>query len=313
MSAALMLLCLFGTAAIVWSACFVGCNLAHAGAPVRVVPYYRYRNTVTSTRGLVAYWPLNDIDRSTMVAADAGPNGFDGAYTLGPVEAFSDALHSDASPGGFLLNQPNIVAGDTTSTTGDAAPANPCVYFNGGYVRVPWQAALGPPMPGQFTLEAWVVPNWTLEDAQAHQSFRAVVVSAAVADFAGFGLLATPENLWSVQIGNGSRFLDATTGHNQSIVQGSLYFLVVTYNGSTLTLWVNPADTTHMPDAATIASGYVPVTSPVPLYIGTGRPDSPTPLFPFNGWIQDVAFYNVALDNRTIAIHYANGLGMEMP
>ena len=33
MSGSLVLLCLIGTVAIVWSACFVGCNLHH-GVPV---------------------------------------------------------------------------------------------------------------------------------------------------------------------------------------------------------------------------------------------------------------------------------------
>jgi len=37
---------------------------------------------------------------------------------------------------------------------------------------------------------------------------------------------------------------------------------------------------------------------------GTGRPDLPTPLFPFNGSIQDVAFYNVVLEAKTIKDHY---------
>jgi hypothetical protein len=56
----------------------------------------------------------------------------------------------------------------------------------------------------------------------------------------------------------------------------------------------------------------VPVPSPVALYIGQGRPDLPTPLFPFNGSIQDVAFYNVVLDNQTIQTHYLNGSGMQI-
>ena len=106
--------------------------------------------------------------------------------------------------------------------------------------------------------------------------------------------------------------MTATTSSNQTIVQGSLYFLVVTYDGTTLTLWVNPADTTQPPDASVAASGYVSVASPVPLYVGQGRPDLPTPLFPFKGSIQDVAVYRVVLDGQTIENHYMNGLGMQM-
>jgi hypothetical protein len=136
-------------------------------------------------------------------------------------------------------------------------------------------------------------------------------MSAVSAASTGFGILATPNNLWSAAVGIGSQFVTVVTGSNQTIVQGSLYFLVVTYDGATLTLWVNPADTTQLPDATVAASGYVPVPSGIALFIGTGRPDLPTPLFPFNGRIQDVAFYDVVLDGPTIERHYLNGLGLQ--
>ena len=303
MSAHFVLLLLIVMAAIVWSACFVGC-LSEPPRPVS--DYYLYQKTVVDTPGLVAFWPLNDT--SGTVAVELAPNHFNGTYTMGPdVTTYNAAQQSDASPGTFSLNQTNIVAGDTAN--GNPAAPNPCVYFNGGYVNVPWQPSLG---PSQFTLEAWVVPNWTLADAQTNPSYRVVVESGVAAGFAGFALLATPDNLWSAQIGIGSQFATATAGSNQTIVQGSLYFLVVTYDGSTLTLWVNPADTTQPPDASVAASGYASVPSPVPVYIGTGRPDLPTPLFPFNGSIQDVALYRAVLDGKTIENHYLNGSGMQV-
>jgi hypothetical protein len=301
-----MLLTLIGMAAIAWSACFIGCQ--SFGTSNGVDTYAGYQDTVTSTVGLVAFWPLNDT--SGTIAAELAPNHFNGTYTTGPVvTTYNAAQRSDASPGTFTLNQTNIVAGDTVN--GNHDNPNPCVYCNGGYVRVPWQPSLGPP---QFTLEAWVVPNWTLADAQTNPSFRAVVASAALTSgtLSGFSLLATPDNLWAAAIGIGSQDVFATAGNNQTIVQGSLYFLVATYDGTTLTLWINPADTSQPPEASVAASGYVSVPSPVPLYIGTGRPDLPTPLFPFNGSIQDVALYRTVLDGKTIETHYANGLGIKM-
>jgi len=304
MSAPLLLLLLIGTAAIVWSACFVGCDTVFGLSSFSA--YNAYQTTVTSTPDLAAFWPLNDT--SGTVAAELGPNHFNGTYTMGPVvTTYNSGQKSDVSPGTFALNQTNIVAGDTVN--GNPATRNPCVYFNGGYVSVPWQPSLG---PAQFTLEAWVAPNWTPEDAQTNPSFRVVVAFADVAAFAGFALLATPENLWSFQIGIGSQYVPSTAGNNQTIVQGSLYFLVVTYDGTTLTLWVNPADMSQPPDASVAAPGYVPVAASVPLYIGTGRPDLPTPLFPFNGSIQGVALYRAVLDRKTIGTHYMNGLGMQV-
>jgi Concanavalin A-like lectin/glucanases superfamily len=306
MSAPLVLLILISMAAIVWSACFLGCD---GDFPANISNYYQYQSTVTGTPGLVAFWPLNDT--SGTVAVDLGVNHFNGTYTMGPVvPTYNAAQQSDASPGTFTLGQPNIVAGDTIN--GNPATPNPCVYFNGGYVSVPWQAALGPPVPATFTLEAWVIPNWTLADAQSDPSFRVVVASDAPATFQGFSLFASPDNLWSTSVGTGTQNVTATTGNNQTIVQGSLYFLVVTYDGNTLTLWVNPADTTQPPDGQATASGFVPVVSPIPLYIGIGHPDLPTPLLPFNGSIQDVAFYNVVLDGKTIETHFLNGAGLQV-
>jgi hypothetical protein len=305
MSAAFVFFFLIGVVVIVWSACFVGCD---GGLPGNLSDYSLYQETVTSTPGVVAYWPLNDT--SGTVAVDLGPNQFNGTYTMGPnVPTYNASEQSDASPGTFALNQPNIVAGDKVN--GNPDTPSPCVFFNGGFVSVPWQAALAPPPPAQFTLEAWIVPNWTPADAQTNPSYRAVVASTELAAFAGFALLATPDNLWSFQIGTGTQYAVATTGSNQTIVQGSLYFLVVTYDGATLTLWVNPADTTQLPDATVAASGYVPVPSGIALFIGTGRPDLPAPLFPFSGRIQDVAFYDVVLDGPTIERHYLNGLGLQ--
>jgi hypothetical protein len=303
MSAPVIVLFCIGMAAIFWSACFIGC-LSEPSRPVST--YYEYQKTVTTTTGLIAFWPLNDT--SGTVAAELAQNHLNGTYTVGAVVAsYNAAAQSDASPGTFTLGQPNIVTGDTVGNNPHAP--NPCVFFDGGFVNVPGQPALGSP---QFTLEAWVKPNWTSLDAQNNPSYRAVVVSADVATFSGFALLATPGNLWSFQIGNGSQYVPVMTGNNQTIVQGSLYFLVVTYDGSTVTLWVNPADTSQAPDGTATAGGYTPVPTSIPFFIGEGRPDLPTPLFPFNGWIQDVAFYDVVLDGKTIETHYANGLGMKI-
>jgi len=311
MSAAVVLLFVIGTAAIVWSACFVGCTFHPGAAPV--VEFFGFENTLINTPGLVAYWPLNDT--SGTAAVDLGPNQFNGTYTMGPVVPTYDAANqSDASPGTFALNQPNIVPGDAGTSPGTPPVLSPCVAFNGGFVSVPFHPELGPPLPAQFTIEVWVVPNWTLNDAQTNPSFRSVVASAAPTSgtFSGFAILATPANLWAAAIGIGSQDVFATTSSNQTIVQNSLYFLVMTYDGSTLKLWVNPADTTQGADASAAASGFVPVPSPVPLVIGTGRPDLPSPLFPFNGSIQDVAFYNVVLDDKTIETHYMNGMSLQM-
>jgi hypothetical protein len=305
MSATLFVLLPLGMIALVWSLCFVGCY-----HNVELSDFYQYQETVKNTSGLVAFWPLDDPTGT--IAVDLGPNQLNGTYTIGPdVPTYNSAQQSDASPGTFTLGQPNIVAGDTVGNNANAP--NPCTYFDGGFVNIPGQAAFASP---QFTVEAWVKPNWTLADAQNDPSYRVVVATASAqpSPDTGFALYASPDNLWTAGVGQGgTQEAVATTGNNHPIVQGSLYFLVVTYDGSNLTLWVNPADTTQPPDGLdTSASGYMPAPSSIPFFIGQGRPDLATPLFPFNGWIQDVAFYNVVLDGKTIETHYASGLGIKV-
>jgi hypothetical protein len=291
--------------AIVWSLCLVGCHFQ--GSSV-VINCFDYQQKVLQTSGLVAFWPLDETSGTT--ATDIGPNNFNGTYTIGPdVPTYDPVNHSDAAPGTFTLGQPNIVAGDCGSVT---LTPNPCVAVNGGYVSVPWQAALGPGQsPFQFTLEIWVIAGWTLADAQNNPSNRIVVASNSPTAFQGFSVLASIDNLWAATLGLGSQNILVTTGNNQTIVQNSLYFLVLTYDGNNLTLWVNPADTTQPPNGQVAATGFVPVASQIPLYIGIGHPDLPTPRNPFNGQIQDVAFYNVVLDGTTIETHYLNGSGMQ--
>jgi hypothetical protein len=297
MSAALVVLILIGMTAIVWSACFVGCSLDTSGL---LAPFSNYQQAIINTSGLVACWPLNDPPGSTSVA-DIGPNNFNGTVA-GP-------------SGGVTFGQPNIVAGDTIGSN----PSNPtpCALINGGYVSIPWEAAFG---ASQFTIEAWVKPNWLSSDV----TDKVVVASASAAPSPdrGFALYATPNStntalVWAAGLGlGGTTEAVAVAGDNQTIVQGMTHFLVVTYDGTTLTLWVDPADTASGAAATgggvAAASGYVKVPSPIPFFIGMGRPDLTPPQHPFNGWIQDVAFYNVVLSGTTIETHYVNGLGGSM-
>jgi hypothetical protein len=301
MSASLVLLFLIGMAAIVWSACFIGCDTIFGlHTTTTITPYYQYQTSVTTTPGLVAFWPLNDT--SGTVAVDLGPNHFDGTYTVGPT-------------GTFMLDQPNIVVGDTIGN--NPSDPNPCVYFNGGYVNIPGEAAFG---AANFTIEAWVRPYWTSSDVTT----KVVVAcaSAAPSPNRGFALYATPNTaetalVWAAGLGQGGTkeaiaIFGDTSGSNQTIAPGMLYFLVVTYDGTNLTLWVNPADDKQK-ITNNSASGYVPVSQlpqQIPFFIAMGRPDLPPPNDPFNGWIQDVAFYNVVLSVDIIETHYMNGNGM---
>jgi hypothetical protein len=303
MSASLVVLIPVTLLATVHLLCFVGCSFHSGVAPV--LDYTQYDDTVTSTAGLVAFWPLNETSGTT--ATDNGNSHFDGTYTTSANVPYDPTNQSAAATGVFNLNETGIVAGDANNN--DPSQRDPCTYFDGGFVNVPWQAALNQP---PFTLEAWVRPNWTDQDVQNFPATRVVVASDAPSAHQGFALYATPDNYWAAVVGLGSNNMEAKPpqGSNQTIMLGTTYYLVVTYDGATLTLYVNDADGT--PYAQASASGFSPLPSPIPLYIGTGHPDLTTPLLPFNGWIEDVAFYNVVLDQKTIQTHYANGNGMAL-
>jgi Concanavalin A-like lectin/glucanases superfamily len=293
--------------AIVLPLCFVGCSF-HTHS---ISSYGKFNDTIEQTPGLVAYWPLVEITGTT--AYDAGPNANtpqanNGTYTQGQNVPYDPGDQSAAASGAVNIDQAGIVPGDQNSINN----VNPCPYFDGGFVNVPWNAAINPAPP--FTLEAWVRPHWTAGDVQNFPATRGVVIASNLSLNGGFGLFATPDNFWAAVVGIGSGFIVArpVAGSNQTILPDTTSYLVMTYDGTTLVLWVNPADTGAGPYAQAAASGFVPLASPTPLYIGTGRPDLPTPLFPFNGWIQDVALYNVVLDDATIETHFMNGNAMQM-
>ena len=87
-------------------------------------------------------------------------------------------------------------------------------------------------------------------------------------------------------------------------------------DGTTLTLFVGTvggvlAAVSDTPPGTFVAEqpamGMSPSTT-TPLFIGMGRPDT-AGLFPFNGFIQDVAVYSAALGTPTINTHFATGAG----
>jgi hypothetical protein len=303
MSPLLLALIAVALVAIVPLLCFVGCGFHTGSGPI--ANFGKYQDTVTGTTGLVAYWPL--IETAGTIAFDGSGNGNNGTYTQGQNVPYDPVNQSAAATGVVNVDQPGIVPGDQANNT-----LNPCPFFDGGFVSVPWNATINPPTP--FTVEAWVRPHWTASDVQNFPATRAAVTSASASSNGGFSLVATADNLWAAVVGFGSGFVLARppVGSNQTILPDTTYYLVMTYDGTTLTLWVNPADTAAGPYAQVTGVGFVPVPSPTPLYIGTGRPDLPTPLFPFNGSIQDVALYNVVLDNPTIETHFMNGNAIQM-
>ncbi|MBV9221499.1 MAG: LamG domain-containing protein [Methylobacteriaceae bacterium] len=306
MSATLLVLLPLGLVAIVSSLCFVGCNFH----PV-LASFFKYQDAVLGTSGVMALWPLDETSGTTASNAVSGaPPGTDGTYLATAVpypDDTQDPLRSAPAPGTFpqLDQKPGIVAGDCAG--GDPNQPNPCTGFDGGYVSVSFDPTINPP---QFSIEAWVRPDWTETDPPA---FRVVMMSRdnSPPTFKGFALYARPENVWAVSTSDGATPLSEVRANGQ-LALGLTNHLVATYDGGTLTLYVD-ADASLKPNVA-----YLP-NATAPLYIGTGAPELPLrsstvandpthgPLNPFKGAIQDVAIYNRALTSTEVAKHFANG------
>jgi hypothetical protein len=311
MSASLIVLIPLVLVGLVAGLCFIGCVLPTSGLPGGPYQPGPYQTAITQTGGIQALWPLNDSQLGTLLpitAADIAPKPsgvapFNGTY--------QGTLNSS-----FELGQPSIVPGDTSST-----PA--CASFSGtnGFVSVtPFHQQLNPAQqPSGFTVEAWVQPGWA---STAPQVQRAVVVSANTPAGAGWGLLANANNLWEADVGTGAGNFSAVKS-TQSVLlpdvnsNNSTYLAMVLDNTGLLTLWVGTASGGLVPTPASQTITFVQEQSAppppqqstaTPLFIGMGHPELTSGMFPFTGSIQDVAFYNVALDPQTIMSHFNLGI-----
>jgi len=302
--------------------CFVGCILDSGG--LGGPPFTDYRGTtILPHLNLVAFWPLGEMAGETTAVDLKG--GHNGTYTTVADPGYPTIppppgeAPSAKAPGTFTLGETGIVAGDTV---GDAASRNTCMKTNGGYVSVPFDAAIN---PTAFTIEAWVSVEWTGTDEAA---FRTVIDARAVdGGSRGFALYATPDNHWEVWLGNGGagmagRAIATTPDPFPMSLAGVTFYLAASYDGKTLTLFVDEKDPVAVPVSVYAPNDNVSPHVPSPLYIGAGAPwllptDPPTPIppggprWPFRGRIQDVAVYNAALDPAVIAKHKRNGDGVD--
>ena len=297
--------------AIVLAVCFVGCFLDSVGVagPTEISPFTLYSDeTVLPTPGLVSYWPLSEASGTT--ATDL-MSGHDGTYTTA-VFADDPASQSPAAPGTFSLDQPGLLAGDIVQPAAIPPVLKPCVVFDGGFVTVPFSTDLNP--VGQFTVEAWVRPDWSPGEGR----FRCVLNNLALngSAFTGFVLFANPDDQWEAWFGSDSPTPiiapDRMGSVHFPIAFGAVTHLVATYDvaapdGPTLTLWVNGE---NQGGGVVSVTPYVANTD-APIFIGLSAPWMPPGLWPFKGAIQDVAIYKRPLNQTEISTHTVNGLGIE--
>jgi hypothetical protein len=275
MSASLMVLIPLVLLGIVTALCFVGCAQVLGLQPWQNPTY---QSTVSADPNIVALWPLNDMPPST--TALSIPPSFSGNY-IDPV----------------TLNQAGIVSGDAPST---------CAVFKGGRVEVGFSELLN---QSEFTIEAWVKPA-----AAAGGQVSVVAASDHLASNTGFVLFANASNVWQVDVGTGSTFVQLPFILPIVADGSTVSYLAASFNATTrtLSLFVGVVGTDAAPQVTTktldpgvkFLSEFMPNVTP--LFIGAGRPDTGA-MNPFMGSIQDVAYYKTALDIVTIGNHFSVG------
>ena len=247
-------------------------TLAGLGVVARpvTVPITRHARVVVADDP-VAYWRLDEPSGSG-VAVDA-VGSFDGAY--------------------------NPLAG--TFTYG-AAPGLPretdgAIGLTGGAVMsVPYALELNP-TTGPWSVEAWVSPA-SLDPGH----FRTVFSSMFNADFGnhvfGWNVYQHVAGVWTLNIFNGasSSTFVSDFAHNP-LVPGSWYHMVITDDRTTMRFYVNGI----LVGAAAHASTRFAPNRMGPTVLGQ-RSDNA--FDPFDGTIDDVAFYNKALSAQQIQAHY---------
>ncbi len=192
------------------------------------------------------------------------------------------------------VNQPGALAEDGDRSTG---------YSGGNPTVVPYAAALNPPAASPFTVEFWAMPSGSDND-DAPLSNR-----QHNGDRSGW-VFFQRSNAWNVRLysGAGSAVGFAQEGNiagNPSTV-GVWSHVVAVWTGSTMQLYVNGAAVT----AAVTGSGvYEPNGPGVNLAIG-GHDYGGGGSSPYEGLVDEVAWYPTALSAAKIMEHYTTAASL---
>lgn len=249
---------------------FVGCSGEEFGSYAPPP----FDDVVKALPALVSWWHLGEASGPTAVDSK---NGHDGTYNNAPVAA--DLAHQSAgAPGTIAFDQPSLISNE---------PAKRSIRVNGGYAEIPFSGDLNTP---KFTIQAFVLTEWAAADPAA---YRCAIFSeeSAAGVRRGYSLYANPDNKWEVFVGDGTNFNSVAADGPISL--GTTDYVAATYDGTTLTLWVNNET------RGTAALSYQP-NAGQPLAIGQALPGPFNPAFPFVGRLAEVAYYNDALDHETI-------------
>lgn len=251
---------------------------------------------VVEADGPVAYWRLDEASGSTNALDAVG--SFNGSYV---------------GTNGGVVN-----FGVATGIPNNNDPA--VTVSNGAAVVVPYAIEINP--PGAFTIEGWFQPASLTTGLLENRIPIASLSNPWGVGPVGWAVYQTPSNNWAWLPFRGywdnTRITDPDV-----IVPNAWYYLVMTYDGTTFTLYVNGVAEASETDSLFVQNGVVPSGGANDYdynYNHTlGLPDGGSSQFvigwrsdshetPFLGGIDDVAVYNKALTPQQIQNHYLNQL-----
>jgi hypothetical protein len=284
---------------------YVSTNSAPATLTVQAravnVPITGYAKVVVAD-GPVAYWRLDEASGATNATDAVG--SFDGEYLPGAYLPVA---------GSFTFGVPAGIPHDTDPAVG---------VSNGATVRIPYAIELN--SPGAFSVEGWFQPA----TVSAHNGGDYRTAFSSMSNPYGSGptgwlVYQTDGNNWAWWPYNGF-WSGVQLTDTDPIIAGRWYYLVLAYDGTTFTFYVNGVAKASGTDSGYVQSGNVPAggaayynynynttlglpTGSSPMVLGWRSDASPTAGFnPFSGNIDDVAVYNKALTPQQVQNHFLN-------
>jgi hypothetical protein len=200
------------------------------------------------------------------------------SYNTGTLGATADGSHTEA----VLLDQPGALP-----AFGDFSVA----YSASSRTTLPFLTAVNPPASSPFTIEFWARPTGSDNDDVPVNNR---IGSGNRSGWVFFQRAAATGWNFRMYDGNGDlRGWDITGGTSQL---NAWSHVVVTWDGSSARLYVNGTDT----NASNIGSGTYNASTTAVFSIGALADGGS----PFNGSVDEVAFYSTALSASRILEHY---------
>ena len=216
---------------------FIGCNFVPGDLP----DPGPYAPTIEATPGLVAYWRLGAVD-------DGGAQQRGAASIKGRVQRRLPRFGpcGGRRPAPFAQHRRQDRGGSSpgllTDNSDDPQQSQePCILVDGGYVQIPANDALNPPV---FTFECWI--DLTGFDQEPEGNYYCLVESTGPANgvdprSTGFGLYLGPQDpnalagpyFWQVWMGDGTAFHQVAVGTQPvDASQSRLTYLALTFLGN---------------------------------------------------------------------------------